>query len=247
MSLYEQTASLATDEVSTRATKYITDVYTRMTLALLGSAIVGYCSVSSGLLLSGLQTFGGGLSMGIFATQILTVIALQTRVFRMRPALAQALFVFYAAVTGLTLGMVGLIYTLDSIFTIGLASVGGFAALVSFGKVTKKDLGPIGTFCIMGLTMLMVYSLGVWAVSAFFPSAPFLAASFKLQGIFGCLLFAGITAYEAQRLKKIAYSLAQNVPEDSVIESYVNAGALHMYMNFIGLFLSLMRLFGSRR
>jgi FtsH-binding integral membrane protein len=248
MSYFEQgMRTVARDEVDQRAAKFITDVYVRMMLALLGSAVIGYVSVSSGFLQLGLENFGRGLSLGIFGTQLLTVIALQTQVFRMRPALAQLLFVLYAAVTGLTLGMVGLIYTLDSIFTVGLASVGGFAGLVSFGKLTKRDLGPIGTFCVMGLTMLMVYSLGVWAVSAFMPSAAFLAGSIKVQGILGCLLFSGITAYEAQRLKKIAHSLAEQMPNEQQLESYVNSGALNMYMNFIGLFLSMMRVFGNRR
>ncbi|RZA10879.1 MAG: Bax inhibitor-1/YccA family protein [Proteobacteria bacterium] len=248
MSFLEQDMrSISRDQVDQRATKFITDVYVRMMLALLGSAVIGYFSITSGLLMAGLENFGRGLSLGIFGTQLLTVIALQTRVFQMRPAMAQLLFILYAAVTGLTLGMVGLIYTLDSIFTVGLASVGGFAGLVAFGKITKRDLGPIGTFCIMGLMMLMVYSLGVWAVSYFAPSAAYMAGAIKIQGILGCLLFSGITAYEAQRLKKVAYSLAEQAPSDNELESYVNAGALNMYMNFIGLFLSMMRVFGGRK
>lgn len=248
MSYMEQNMrSVSIDQVDARATKFISDVYVRMTIALFASAVIGYLSVSSGMLQWGIETLGRGFSLAIFGTQLLTVVAFQASVFKMKSSTAQLLFALYAAITGLTLGMVGLIYTLDSIFTIGLASGAGFGALVAFGKLTKRDLGPVGTFCIMGLTMLMVYSLGVWAVSFFAPSAALMATTIKIQGIVGCLLFAGLTAYEAQRLKKVAYGLAESQPSDAMVESYVNAGALNMFMNFIGLFLSAMRLFGNRR
>lgn len=248
MSYAEQSLrSLSIDRIEQRATKYISDVYLRMTVALIAAAAIGYVSVDSGLLIWGMETLGRGFSMAIFATQLLTVVAFQASIYKMKPMASQLLFAAYAGITGVTLGMVGLIYTLDSIFTVGLASGAGFAALVLFGKMTKRDLGPIGTFCIMGLTMLMVYSLGVWAVSFFAPSAALMATSIKIQGIFGCLLFSGLTAYEAQRLKKTAYSLAETDVSDNVLESYVNAGALSMFMSFIGLFLSALRLFGNRR
>jgi len=248
MSYLEQNMrSIALGHVEARATKFISDVYVRMTIALFASAAIGYLSVSSGLLLWGFETLGNGFSMAIFISQILTVVLFQASVFKMKSSTAQLLFAIYAAITGLTLGMVGLLYTLDSIFTIGLASGAGFAALVTYGKLTRRDLGPLGTFCIMALTMLMVYSLGVWAVGYFLPNAALLASTIKIQGIFGCLCFSGLTAYEAQRLKKVAYGLAESQPTDAQVESFVNAGALNMFMNFIGLFLSAMRLFGSRR
>ena len=235
------------DQTQTRALKFISDVYLRMTLALLTSAAVGYLSIQSGLLLWGIQNLGRGFSLAIFGSQLLTVIAFQGSIFKMRTGASHLLFGIYAGITGLTLGMVGLIYTFDSIVTVGFAASAGFVGLVAFGKLTKRDLGPIGTFCIMGLMMLMVYSLGVWVASFFTSSAGFMAAAGKLQGFIGVLLFSGITAYESQRLKKVAYSLAEQAPSDAAVEAYVSAGALNMYMNFIGIFLSLMRLMGNRR
>ncbi len=248
MSYMEQNLrSISLDHVEQRAAKFISDVYIRMTIALFAAAVIGYLSVSSGLLLWGIQSLGRGFSLAIFGSQLLTVVAFQSSVFKMKSSTAQILFAVYAAITGLTLGMVGLIYTIDSIFTIGLASGAGFAGLVAYGKLTKRDLGPVGTFCIMGLTMLMVYSLGVWAVSYFAPSEALMASTIKIQGIFGCLCFSGLTAFEAQRLKKVAYGLAESQPTEDRVEAYVNAGALNMFMNFIGIFLSAMRLFGNRR
>ena len=235
------------DRTEQRAAKYISDVYVRMMIALVGAVGVAYLSLDSGLIVWGLTSLGRGFQLGIFATQILTVFAFQGAIFKMKASTAQLLFALYAVVTGLTLGIVGLIYTADSIVTVGLGSAAGFAVLIAYGKMTKRDLGPIGTFCIMALTMLMVYSLGVWAVSMFLPNAGFLAASIKIQGVIGTLVFAGITAYESQRLKKLAYGLAESAPSDATLETYVNAGALNMFMNFIGLFLSSLQLFGRRR
>ncbi len=239
--------ALQLDATQTRAIKFIGDVYFRMTLALLTSAAIGYLSIQSGLLLWGFQNLGRGFSLAIFGSQLMTVIAFQGSIFKMKSSTSHLLFGLYAALTGLTLGMVGLIYTFDSIVTVGFAASAGFLTLVGFGKLTKRDLGPIGTFCIMGLMMLMVYSLGVWVASFFTNSAGFMNAASKIQGFVGVLLFAGITAYESQRLKKLAYNLAEQAPSDAAVEAYVSAGALNMYMNFIGIFLSLMRLMGSRR
>ena len=248
MSYMEQNMRpLAIGQVEARATKFISDVYIRMTIALFASAAIGYLSITSGLLQWGLENLGRGFSWAIFGSQLLTVIMFQASVFKMKSTTAQLLFALYAVITGLTLGLVGMIYTLDSIFTIGAASAFGFAALVAYGKITKRDLGPIGTFCIMGVTMLMVYSLGVALVGSFAPSASWMAGAVKIQGVFGCLFFSGLTAFEAQRLKKVAYGLAEQSPSDDAIEAYVNAGALNMYMSFIGLFLSAMNLFGNRR
>ncbi len=235
------------DAVQSRATKYISDVYVRMMLAVAASSGIAYFSIQSGLLHWGFENLGRGFSLGIFACQLLTVIAFQGAIFKMRATLAQALFALYAAVTGLTLGMVGLIYTLDSIVNIGLISAAGFAGLAAFGKLTKRDLGPVGTFCIMGMTMLMVYSLGIFAASFFPAFQAFAEGAIRVQAIVGALLFCGLTAYEAQKLKNIAQNLARQLPSDEAVEAYVNAGALNMYMNFVGLFLSLMRLFGRRR
>ncbi len=239
--------SLELDQIQVRATRYMSDVYIRMLLAVAASAGIAYMSIQSGLLLWGLQNLGRWFSLAIFGTQLLTVIAFQGAVFRMKGTAAQALFAVYAAVTGLTLGMVGLIYRLDSIVTVGLISACGFAGLAAYGKLTKRDLGFVGTFCIMGLTMMLVYALGIF-VAGFFPAfQAYAEGAIRFQSAIGCLLFAGLTAYEAQRLKRIAFSLAKESSSDSEIEAYVNSGALTMYMNFIGLFLNLMRLMGNRR
>jgi FtsH-binding integral membrane protein len=236
-----------TDITKAKATKFVTDVYVRMILALVASAVVGYVSLNSGLLLSGLTTMGRGLTLGIFGTQLLTVIAFQGSVFRMKPALARVLFAVYAVITGLTLGLIGLLYTLDSILMVALLSGGAFAGLAFYGKTTKRDLGPIGTFALTALIMLMLYGLGIFLASFIPALQPFMDAAVRLHAFIGTLLFAAIIAYESQKLRNVAWQLALKTAHDDEIEVFVNSAALNMYMSFIGLFLSLMRLLGNRR
>lgn len=236
-----------TDITKARATKFVADVYVRMILALIASAVVGYVALQSGLLLSGLVSMGRGLTLGIFGTQLLTVLAFQGSVFSMKPAVARALFAVYAVVTGLTLGLIGLLYTLDSILMVVLLSGGAFAGLALYGKTTRRDLGPIGTFALSALIILMLYGLGI-LLASFIPALqPYMDAAIKLHAFIGTLLFSALIAYESQKLRAVAWQLAQQTAHDDEIEIFVNSAALNMYMNFIGLFLSLMRLLGNRR
>ncbi|HYX37354.1 MAG TPA: Bax inhibitor-1 family protein [Oligoflexus sp.] len=235
------------DITQARATKFVADVYVRMILALITSSVIGYVSIQSGFLLSSLETMGRGLTLAIFGTQLLTVIAFQGSIFSMKPALARALFAVYAVITGLTLGLVGLIYTLDSILMVTMLSSAAFAGLAIYGKTTQRDLGPIGAFALSALMMLMVFGLGL-LLTSFVPALqPFMDAAMKLHAVIGTVIFSAMIAYESQKLKAIARQLAQQTAHDDEIEVFVNSAALSMYMNFIGLFLSLMRLLGSRR
>lgn len=230
-----------------KATRFIADVYLRMVLALLTSAAIGYCALQSGLLYAGWQTLGRGFSLGIFATQLITVFAFQNSVYNLKPARAQMLFAFYAAITGLTFATIGALYTLDSILTVALVSTGAFASLAFYGKVTQRDLGPLGSFALAGLSMLLIYSLGVW-VASFIPFlSVFMGTAITVQALVGTVLFAAMIAYESQKLRNIAYELAQTGADEKEMEVLINSAALGMYMNFVGLFLSLMRLLGRRR
>ncbi len=245
---HQDSMPLSAVQIQDRAAKFVSDVYLRMMLAIAAASLVGFLSIDSGLLHLGLRSLGRTFSLAIWGSQLLTVIAFHSAVFKLKATMTQLLFAIYTMLTGLTLGLVGLIYKLDSITTIGLSAALGFAALAFYGKLTKRDLSALGSFCLMGLTMLLVYSIGIWLGSYFMDSSsPFLDMAGKIQGFVGVLLFAGITTYEAQKLQQIARTLAKEMPSDEALESYVNAGALNMFMNFIGLFLSLLRLFGSRR
>jgi FtsH-binding integral membrane protein len=242
----QDTVNNLSSDVQSKANRFISDVYMRMMFALLASAAIGYCSIHSGLLFSGWKMMGRGFSFAIFGAQILLVIVFQGAVMQMKPALTRWLFGVYSVVTGLTLGVVGVIYTVDSILTVALISSASFASLAWYGRVTKRDLGPIGTFLYTGFIMLLVYSLGVWAVSFIPAMSTFMGTALTVQGFIGCLLFSLAIAYESQRLKQVAHALAESGSEDE-LEVHTNAAALSMYMNFIGLFLSLMRLLGRRQ
>jgi hypothetical protein len=141
--------------------------------------------------------------------------------------------------TGLTLSSIFLLYTGSSIAQVFGVTAFGFAGLSGFGFVTKRDLGPVGSFCMMGLFGMVGFGL----LSIFFPSLMTAGASFVFS-IVGIIVFAGLTAYDTQRIK------AMNTPGMEGTDAGRKTaifGALTLYLDFINLFLSLLRLTGRRR
>jgi hypothetical protein len=147
--------------------------------------------------------------------------------------------IFYwviVSLIGAGLGAIGLIYTGGSIASTFLITAASFGALSLAGYTTKKDLTAFGSFLIVGLFGLMIAML----VSVFFPM-PGLVFAINVLGVF---IFAGLIAYDTQRLKMTYYQLGGNQAALGVATSY---GALNLYLDFINLFLFLLRIFGSRR
>ena len=174
----------------------------------------------------------------LIIAQFGAVLALSGLIQKMNAATATAIYLVYAALTGLTLSVIFLVYTASSIAQVFGLTAFSFAGLSGFGYVTKRDLGPIGSFCVMGLFGMVGFSL----LSMFFPSLMTGGASFVFS-IAGIVVFAGLTAYDTQRIK------AMNVAGASAGEERKQAihGALALYLDFINLFLSLLRLTGRRR
>ena len=151
---------------------------------------------------------------------------------------ATAMFLLYAAINGATLSIFSMIYTSESIQSAFFTTSIAFAGLSGFGYVTKKSLGPVGSFCTMGLFGLIGFGL----LSLFFPSMMGPMAS-KIYGLAGILIFAGLTAYDTQIIKGMA-TRAQD--SESFHKSAV-LGALKLYLDFINLFLFILRMSGDRR
>ena len=164
---------------------------------------------------------------------------LQAAMKKLGAASATAIYLGYAALVGVTFSVLFLVYTRDSIAHVFLLTAGGFAGLSGFGYVTKRDLGPVGSFCMMGLFGMIGFGL----VSIFFPSVMTETAS-KVYGIVGVVVFAGLTAYDTQKIKAMNMIGNEGTAEDHKEAIY---GALRLYLDFINLFLSLLRLFGKRR
>ena len=152
---------------------------------------------------------------------------------------ATLIYLAYAALTGLTLSVIFLIYTQDSIEQVFMITSFAFAGLSAFGYFTKRDLGPIGTFCTMGLFGLVGFSL----ISLFFPSLMTSQVSY-VYSLAGVLIFSGLTAYDTQKIKASNILGNEGTDEDHKETIF---GALTLYLDFINLFMMLLRLMGGRR
>ena len=162
------------------------------------------------------------------------VIALSTRVATMAASTASLLFVVYSALTGATIAFVLLAYTGESVTATFVVTAGMFGAMAAFGTMTRRNLDGLGQFLFMGLVGVVLASV----VGIFWHSN---GLQFAILFI-GVIVFAGLAAYDSQRLKAMALAS----PEGPV-GSYAVVGALTMYLDFINLFLSLLRFFGKRR
>ena len=187
------------------------------------------------------QTIFGNrmLFWALIIAQLGAVAALSFLINKISGAVATVIYILYAALTGLTLSSIFLLYTGSSIAQVFGVTAFGFAGLSFFGLVTKRDLGPVGSFCMMGLFGLIGFGL----LSMFFPSLMGAGGSFMFS-IVGIIVFAGLTAYDTQRIK------AMNVPGSEGTDGARKTaifGALTLYLDFINLFLSLLRLTGRRR
>ncbi len=179
------------------------------------------------------------LFWSLIIAQLGAVLALSWLINRISALTATLIYFLYAGLTGLTLSSIFLVYTGSSIAGVFGVTAFGFAGLSGVGYVTKRDLGPVGSFCMMGLFGLV----GFGVLSMLFPSLMTEGASFVFS-IVGIIVFAGLTAYDTQKIK------GMNAPGNETTDAgRKNAifGALTLYLDFINLFLSLLRLAGRRR
>jgi FtsH-binding integral membrane protein len=163
------------------------------------------------------------------------VMFISFRIHHLRPATALTLFMAYAALLGLTLSSIFLVYTGASITRVFFISAASFGALSLYGYTTQRDLSAFGLFLVMGIVGLIIAAL----VNMFLKSTEL---DFVISAV-GVLIFAGMTAWDTQRIKQ-TYSVA----DDGVVTSRkAIMGALRLYLDFINLFLFLLRLLGNRR
>lgn len=206
-----------------------------------------YNHMASGVLLSGIVALvfaASGAAEAVFATPLRWLIALAPLGFtmaisfgfnRMTLSTLQALFWAFAVAMGLSLSSIFFVYTGASIAATFFATAGAFAGLSLFGYTTKKSLSGFGTFLIMGLVGIMIASL----INLFLQS-PGLAWGISFLGV---LLFAGLTAYDTQKLKEqYAYVGGSDLAGKAVV-----MGALQLYLDFINMFMFLLRFMGDRR
>ena len=216
-----------------RVSRFLTAVYGWMCAGLVLTAATAAYVASSETLVRAVVQSRGILMLLIFA-QLGIVVALSARVNKMAASTAALLFVGYAALTGVTLSFVLLVYTGESLATTFVTTAGAFGALALYGTVTRRSLAGFGQFLFIGLVGVMIASL----VGMFWHSD---GLQFILS-VIGVIVFAGLAAYDAQRLKVMALS----APEGP-LSTYAVVGALSLYLDFINLFLFLLRFTGNRR
>jgi FtsH-binding integral membrane protein len=179
------------------------------------------------------------LFWGLIIAQLGAVFLLSGLINRISGLTATLIYFLYAGLTGLTLSSIFLVFTGSSISQVFGTTAFGFAGLSGVGYLTKRDLGPVGSFCTMGLFGLVGYGL----LSMFFPSLMGGGASF-VYSIVGIIVFAGLTAYDTQKIK------GMNTPGNEGTDAGRKTaifGALMLYLDFINLFLSLLRITGRRQ
>jgi hypothetical protein len=216
-----------------RITAFLRKVYGWMCVGLAITATVALGVASSPTLVQAI--FGNKiLFFGLFAAEIGLVFYLSARINKIAAGTAAGLFLLYSALNGATLSLILLRYTGTSIASTFLVTAGMFGALALFGTATKRSLAGVGQFAFMGLIGIILASV----VGIFWKSE---GLQFGIS-IVGVIVFTGLTAWDAQRLK----TMAATVPESSY-GSYSVVGALALYLDFINLFLFLLRFMGGRR
>ena len=212
---------------------YMLSVYNYMASGVLLTGIVAMLFANSEFGRNILMN-GGFLRFVLMFSPLIFVMALSFGINRMSTQTAQMLYWGYAVVMGLSLSTIFLVYTGTSIAQTFFATAAAFAGLSLFGYTTKKDLSGFGTFLIMGVVGIFVASL----INLFLRSS---ALDFAISGI-GVLLFAGLTAYDTQKIK----SMYSYVAGSEMVGKSVVMGALTLYLDFINMFLFLLRFMGNR-
>jgi uncharacterized protein len=233
MSWNQSTSYMPADVRDVRVTAFLSKVYGWMFLVLLITAGTAVVVASSQTLI---ETFilNRIFFWGLVLAQLGLVFYLSARVDKIAPATAAGLFMLYSALTGITTSVILLVYTGASIASTFVITAAMFGSLAVFGTFTKRSLAGVGQFMMMGLIGLIIASI----VGLFWQNS---ALHFVIS-VVGVLVFTGLTAWDAQRLKEMAVALP-----DGRVGSYAVVGALSLYLDFINLFFFLLRLIGGRR
>ncbi len=215
--------------------RFVTKVMGWMCAALLTTAGVSYYVVSSPGLLT--TIIGSrGLFFGLIIAELAVVIVLSAALRRLSSMAATGLFFLYAALTGATISIVFIAYTQESLFTTFLITAGTFGGMGIYGYTTRRDLTSVGSLAFMGLIGVIIAS-----VVNIFVASTFLYTAVTYVGV---LVFVGLTAYDAQKIKRMGAELAEGSEAE---RKGAIIGALALYLDFINLFLLLLRIFGRRR
>lgn len=225
-------ASAMDQAVDAGLRSYMLSVYNYMGSGVLLTGIVAMLAYSTGFTLS---LIGSPLMWVVMLAPLAFVMVLSFGINKLSTGAAQALFWGYAAIMGLSMSTIFLAFTQTSIATTFFATAAAFLGLSLYGYTTKKDLSGFGTFLIMGVVGLLVALL----LNAFVFQSGAMAMAISVIGV---LIFAGLTAYDTQKIKSMYFYVRGT---DFVGKSVV-MGALTLYLDFVNMFTFLLNLLGSR-
>ena len=214
--------------------KMVRNVYLWMTAALAITGLVAYYVAGSQAILSALFSNGWTIFVLFFA-EIGLVIGLSAAINKISALTATLMFALYSVLNGVTLSSIFLVYEIGSIATTFFVAAGTFGAMAIYGSVTKKDLTKVGNLCMMAVIGLIIATV----VNIIIRST---MADMIISGV-GVLVFVGLTAYDAQKIKNMLYG----AEESEMTNKIAVLGALSLYLDFINLFLYLLRFFGRRK
>ena len=234
--MYQQTNQITLAQARQDASSiFLAKVFNWMALGLGLTGIIAYVTAYSGL---AHQLLASGMLFILLIAELGLVFYLSARIEKIQAGTATGLFVGYSALNGLTLSMIFLQYTGSSIAGTFFITAGMFGAMAIYGFVTKRDLSGMGSFLFMGLIGIIIASI----VNIFLKSS----SLYWTISLIGVLVFVGLTAYDVQKIKTMGENGIMEQGEVAIRKGAI-MGALALYLDFINLFLMLLRFFGGSR
>ena len=209
-------------------------VYTWMTLALVITGVAAYYVADSGFIFTLFNN--SALLWGLIIAELVLVLGLSAAINKLSLTVATLMFLVYSVINGITLSSIFLVYEMSSIATVFFITAATFGGMALYGYSTKKDLSAIGKFLLMGLIGIIIATV----VNLLFVKS---GGFDLLLSYAGVLIFAGLTAYDSQKIKEMCMSAEY---ADATAQKMALLGALSLYLHFINLFLYLLRIFGRR-
>jgi FtsH-binding integral membrane protein len=231
-----ESVPLKQTQVQTQVNAFIRSVYNWMAIGLGLTGLVAFYVANNPALQQ--LIFGNKiLFFGLIIAELALVFTISARVQKMQASTATALFVLYSALNGATFSFIFLVYTASSITSTFFICAATFVVVSIYGWTTKRDLTSMGGFLTMGLIGIIIASV----VNMFFRSS----AMSMIISYIGVIVFVGLTAYDTQHLKTMAMTQPDGL-DAAVVRKGAILGALKLYLDFINLFLMLLRILGGR-
>lgn len=233
---YANVSSAQASQIDVGLRSYMLGVYNHMTTALALTGLFAYAMKWAALTSPGVAqiVYGSPLQYVIMFSPFVLVMYLSFKIQTLAPSTARNMFYLYAALMGLSLSSILLVFTGESVARAFFVTAGAFAGLSIYGYTTKRDLTAMGSFMIIGLFGIIIASI----VNIFVGSD---VMQFAIS-VIGVFVFAGLTAWDTQTIKAM-YSAADNAQAAATKSIY---GALKLYLDFINMFIMLLHLFGNR-